>query len=111
MFGDDPFSILVSEVHIRNRRRTNNRHERYNSTLRRMVDGRRGRLSRMATDAVWLFYNYIRTHMGPGDITPAEKAGMSMMDPNKLLTLDAMSKMVVPHPQWARNLEKACQAA
>ena len=50
-----------------------------------------------------------RTHMGLGDITPAEKAGMSIMGPNKLLTLNAMSKMAVPHPQWTRNLEKACQ--
>ena len=114
VFGDYTFSILVTEAHIRNQRCTNNRHERYNSTLRRMVGGRRGRLSRMVIDAGWLFYNYIRTHMGLGDITPAEKAGMSIMGPNKLLTLiqnAAMSKMAVPHPQWTRNLEKACQAA
>ena len=33
----------------------------------------------MVIDAVWLFYNYIRTHMGLGYITPAEKTGMSIM--------------------------------
>ena len=110
MFGDDAFSILIPEAHIRNRRCTNNRHERYNSTLRHMVGGRRSRLSRMVIDAVWLFCNYIRTHLGLGDITPAEEAGMSMAGPNKLLTLSAMSKMAVPHPQWTRNLVKACQA-
>ena len=110
VFGDDTFSILIPEAHIRNQRCTNNRHERYNSTLRGMVGGRRSRLSRIVIDAVWLFYNYIRTHLGLGDITPAEEAGMSIAGPNKLLTLNAMSKMAVPHPQWTRNLEKACQA-
>ena len=113
VFGDDTFSILIPEAHIRNLRCTNNRHERYNSTLRGMVGGRRSRLSRIVIDAVWLFYNYIRTHLGLGDITPAEKVGMSIAGPNKLLTLiqnAAMSKMAVPHPQWARSLEKACQA-
>ena len=47
---------------------------------------------------VWLFYNYIRTHLGLGDITPAEEAGMSIAGPNKLSTLIqdvAMSKMAV----------------
>ena len=110
VFGDDTFSILIPEAHIRNQRCTNNRHERYNSTLRHMVGGRRSRLSRMVIDAVWLFYNYIRTHIDLGDITPAEEAGMSIAGPNMLLTLNAMSKMAVPHPQWTRNLEKACQA-
>lgn len=42
VFGADPCSILVRETHIRNQRCTNNHHERFNSTLRGMLSGRRG---------------------------------------------------------------------
>ena len=114
MFGANYCSILVRDAHIRNQRRTNNRHERFNSTLRGMVGGRRGRLSNVVIDAVWLYYNYIRPHMALGDITPAQKAGMFISGPNRLMTRiqnAAMSKFAIPHPQWTESLEKACRAA
>ena len=57
VFGANYCSILVRDAHIRNQRRTNNRHERFNSILRGMVGGRRGRLSNVVIDAVWLYYN------------------------------------------------------
>ena len=79
-----------------------------------MVGGRRGRLSNVVIDAVWLYYNYIRPHMALGDITPAQKAGMFIYGPNRLMMLiqnAAMSKFAIPHPQWTENLEQACRAA
>ena len=89
VFGANYCSILVRDAHIHNQRRTSNRHERFNSTLRGMVGGRRGRLSNVVIDAVWLYYNYIRPHMALGDITPAQKAGMFIYGPNRLMTLSA----------------------
>ena len=114
VFGAKYCSILIRDAHIRNQRRTSNRHERFNSALRRMVCGRRGRLSHVVIDAMWLYYNYLRPHMALGDITPAQKAGMLITGPNRLMTLiqnAAMSKSAIPHPQWTENLEKACRAA
>ena len=112
VFGADPCSILVRDAHIRNQRRTNNRHERFNSTLREMFHGRRGRLSEIVLEAVWLYYNYLRPHMALGDITPAEKAGMSILGPNKLLTLIQSAAMArFSMPQWIENPEKACGAS
>lgn len=52
--------------------------------------------------------------MALGNITPAKKAGMSIMDPNKLMIQiqnAAMSKFAIPHPQWTENLEQACWVA
>ena len=74
--------------------------------------GERSRLSHITMDTMWSFYNH--THIDLGDITPAEKAGMFIMGPNKILTLMrnvAMSKMATLHPQWMRNVEKACQTS
>ncbi len=114
VFGANPCSILVREAHIRNQRHTNNRHERFNSTLRGMFHGRRGRLSHIVIEAAWLYYNYIRPHMALDNVAPAKKAGMLIMGPNKLMTLfqnAAMSRFAIPHPQWTKNLEQACWVA
>ena len=105
-------SVPVRCARIRNRRRTNNRHERFNSALRRMVYGRRSRLPNVVIGAAWLYCNCPR--MALGDITPAQKAGVFIAGPNRLMTLiqnAAMSKFTIPHPQWTENLEKACRAA
>ena len=111
VFGNNPCSILVRDVHIRNQRRINNRHERFNSTLRWLFHGRRGRLTETVIMTAWLFYNYLRPHMSLGEITPAEKAGMFISGPDKMMTLiqnAAMSGMALP--QWTEN-KSDCLAA
>ena len=114
VFGHNPCAILVRDAHIRNQRRTNNRHERFNSTLRGMFGGRRGRLSETCIMAAWLHYNYLRPHMALGEITPAEKAGMIISGPDKMTTLfqnAAMSGTALPQPQWRANVRAGCMAA
>ena len=112
VFGSNPCPILVRDAHIRNQWRANNRHERFNSHLHGMLGGRRGRLSHIVIDAVWLYYNCLRPHMALGDITPDQKAGMFITGPNKIMTLiqnAAMSQFAMPHPQWTENQEQACR--
>ena len=112
VFDDDPCAILVRDAHIRNQWQTNNRHERFNSTMRDLFSGRRGRLTKNVLSSVWLHYNYLRTHMSLGGITPAEKAGMYISGPDKMMTLiqnAAVSKVVSPQPQWTEN-KKVCLA-
>ena len=114
VFGDSICSILAQDAHIRNQRRTNNRHERFNSTLRGLLDGRRGRLTETCIMCAWIYYNYLRPHMALGETAPAEKAGMSISGPSKILTLiqnAAMSKMELPQPQWTENKKEDCPAA
>ena len=65
-----------------------------------------GRLTKNVLSSVWLHYNYLRTHMSLGGITPAEKAGMYISGPDKMMTLiqnAAVSKVVSPQPQWTEN--------
>ena len=69
----------MSCAHIHNQRRANNRHERFNATLRELLFGRRGRLTEAVIMAAWLYYNYFRPHMALGKTTPAEKAGMTIV--------------------------------
>ena len=107
VFGNNLCAILVRDAHIRNQRRTNNRHERFNSTLRGLFGGRRGRLTEAVIMIAWLFYNCLRPHMSLGEITPAEKAGMFISGPDKMTTLiqnAAMSGMELPQPQWTESL-------
>lgn len=114
VFGHNPCAILVRDAHIRNQRRTNNRHERFNSTLRGMFGGRRGRLSETCIMAAWLHYNYLRPHMALGEITPAEKAGVIISGPDKTTTLiqnAAMSGTALPQPQWNESGRADCMAA
>ncbi len=62
----------------------------------------------------WLYYNYLRPHMALGEITPAEKAGMSISGPDRMTTLiqnAAMSGRALPQPQWTENLRADCMAA
>ena len=114
VFGRNPCAILVRDAHIRNQRRTNNRHERFNSTLRGLFGGRRGRLTETCIMAAWLHYNYLRPHMSLGEITPAEKAGMIISGPDKMTTLiqnAAMYGTALPQPQWTENGSTDCMAA
>ena len=110
VFGAAPCAVLIREAHIRNQQCTNNRHEQFNSTLRGMFGGRRGRLSHIVIEAAWLYHNYIRPRMALGNAAPTEKAGMLIMDPNRLMTLvqnAAMSKFAISHPRWTENLGQA----
>ena len=113
VYGDVVCSILLSCAHIRNQWCTNNRHERFNATLRELLFGRRGRLTEAVITAAWLYYNYFRPHMALGETTPAEKAGMTICGPDKITTLiqnAAMAEMAWPRPRWTKN-ERAARAA
>ena len=113
MYGNVVCAILLSCTHIRNQWCANNRHERFNSTLRDLLFGRRGRVTEAVVMAAWLYYNYLRPHMALGKITPAEKAGMGIRGPDKVTALiqnAVMAKMAWPRPQWTKN-EKAARAA
>ena len=111
--GDVVCSILLRCAHMHNQWRANNRHERFNATLREMPFGRRGRLTEAVIMAAWLYYNYLRPHMALGETTPAEKAGMTICGPDKITTLmqnAALAEMAWPWPRWTKN-EKATRAA
>ena len=113
VYGAVVCAILFSCAHIRNQWCTNNRHERFNSILRELLFGRRGRLTEAVITGAWLYYNYLRPHMALGEITPAEKAGMDIRGPDKVATLiqnAAMAEMAWPRPRWTKN-EKAARAA
>ena len=67
----------------------NNRHERHNGETQRYKAGSRGYNS----DEPGLFlleevyHNFLRPHMGLNNMTPAEKSGIHIPRPDKLLTL------------------------
>ena len=105
-FGRNMFTIHIRHAHIRNRRRTNNRHERFHSTVRWLSCGRRGHLTSTVLDGVLLYHNYPRPHSALGGIPPAEKAGMLISGPDKIMALmqnAAMSEMALPQPRWVDN--------
>ena len=67
----------------------NNRHERHNGETQRYKAGSRG----CNSDEPGLFlleevyHNFLRPHMGLNNMTPAEKSGIHIPGPDKLLTL------------------------
>ena len=85
--GPRPFHFR--ESHIRNRRCTNNGHERFNGTLGEFLEGARGlqRTDSTLVRASLLHYNFIRPHRGLGGITPAAAAGINVRGTNTWLTL------------------------
>ena len=87
VFGDDPTICHISDAHIRNQHHTNNIHERYNSTTRRMLAGRRGRITHAVLLATWIHYNYFRPHMSLKEKTPAEAANIRIGQGSKMKTI------------------------
>ena len=84
-----PVTMHISDVSINNRHVNNNQHERHNGDIERRKKGSRG----FNSDIPGLFvldeihHNFLRPHMGLGEMTPAEKAGITIPGPDKLLTL------------------------
>ncbi|MCE2509293.1 MAG: hypothetical protein J4G04_08425 [Nitrosopumilaceae archaeon] len=114
VFGNNPCTILVRDAHTRNQQRTNNRHERFNSTLRGLFCSRKGRLTETVIMTAWPYHNCLRFHMSLGEITPAEKVEMFISGPDKMTTPfqnAAMSGMALPRPQCTENGKSDCPAA
>ena len=87
--GPRPATMHIPDAAVNNRRVNNNWHERHNGDAERPKRGPRG----FNSDVPGLFVldevyrNLLRPHMGLGGMTPAEKAGIAIPGPDRLLTL------------------------
>ena len=87
--GPRPVTMHIPDAAVNNRHVNNNQHERHNGDAERRKKGSRG----FNSDVPGLFvldevyHNFLRPHMGLGGMTPAEKAGITIPGPDRLLTL------------------------
>ena len=88
--GPRPVTMHIPDAAVNNSRHVNNnQHERHNGDTERRKKGSRG----FNSDVPGLFvldevyHNFLRPHMGLGGMTPAEKAGIIIPGPDRLLTL------------------------
>ena len=96
IFGEDPTICHISDAHIRNQDLTNNIQERFNSTTRGILGGRRGRITHAVLLSAWIYYNYFRPHISLGEKTPAEAAGIQIGKRSKMKTI--IQNAVTPPP-------------
>ena len=83
-------SAAVQKIHI-----NNNTYERWNGTIRDRIKTVRGFNSEHPA-LLWLYityYNFIRTHMGINNKTPAEVMGIRINGDNKWMTLLAFASV------------------
>ena len=84
-----PVTMHIPDAAVNNRHVNNNQHERHNGDTERRKKGSRG----FNSDVPGLFvldevyHNFLRPHVGLGGMTPAEKAGITIPGPDRLLTL------------------------
>ena len=100
--SSNPRPVRLRESHIRNRRCTNNGHERFNWTLGELLSGARGlqRTDSTLVRASLLHYNFIMPHQGLGGITPARAANITVRGTNTWLTLIQHAALAAA---WAEN--------
>ena len=87
MKSEPPTTIHIPDAAVNNIR--NNQHERHNGDGELRKKGSRGFNSHIPGLFVLdqTYHNFLRPHMGLGGMTPAEKAGIAIPGPDKLLTL------------------------
>ena len=82
-------TMHIADAAVKKRHVNNNRHERQNGETQRCKANRRG----FNSDSPGLFllneiyHNFLRPHMGLDGMTPAEKEGIHIPGPDRLLTL------------------------
>ena len=86
----EPESLHIANAALKGKHVDNNQHERQNGDMAdRIKAGTRGFNSDcpglLSLHAV--YHNFLRPHLGIGGMTPAEKAGVHVPGPDKLLTL------------------------
>ena len=93
MMRDEPRPVTMhipDDASANNRHANSNRHERHNGDTERCKKCSRGFNSGVpglfVLDEVYR-HNFLRPHMGPGGMTPAEKAGITIPGPDRLPTL------------------------
>ena len=87
MKSEPPTTMHIPDAAVSNIR--NNQHERHNGDGELRKKGSRGFNSYIPGLFVLdqTYHNFLRPHMGLGGMTPAEKAGIAIPGPDKLLTL------------------------
>ena len=87
--GPRPATLHVADVSINGRHANNNIHERHNGETEMVRKRARGFNSDVPALLVLeeVYHNFLRPHLGLGGLTPAEKAGIRVPGPDKLLTL------------------------
>ena len=86
----EPESLHIANAALKGKHVDNNRHERQNGDQAdRIKAGTRGFNSDCPGVLILhvVYYNFLRPHLGIGGITPAEKAGIHIPGPDRLLTL------------------------